>query len=174
MSGEKSQQCPNCGQPRHDGVECPYCHCIYERAERMRQRRQQKHGEPQQKDGEELGVRLAIGIKQSPIAHRGGYTIDCHACKLAGGMEKRRINRFPFFIRLIGWIIATPSAFGMAIGATVAIATSGRGFGSDTMGFFIGGVFFAISAVGGLVGWLLLMRKNAWVCSRCGYMIERA
>lgn len=26
--------CPNCGSPRDVGVECPFCHCIYEKAER--------------------------------------------------------------------------------------------------------------------------------------------
>lgn len=101
------------------------------------------------------------------------YAIDCTACKLAEGMEKKTIPRFPLFIRLLGLIIATPSAVGMLLGFVIMFKPGG-GFGLDSTGFFVGGGFVMLSAVGGLVGWLLLMRKKAFVCSRCGFMLDRA
>jgi hypothetical protein len=179
----KAQQfthCVNCNAEKVKGLECPHCGAIYERAERIWEKRQQAQSQKNEQassteqEKNDLKERLDKSIKESPIFTNGGYTIDCAACKLAGGMEKRKINRFPLFIRLIGWIIATPSAVGMAVGIVVVLTNHGAGFGSDTLGLFVGGGFFMMSAVGGLVGWLLLMRKNAWVCSRCGYLMDRA
>ena len=47
--------------------------------------------------------------------------------------------------------------------------------GTDSGVTLVAGMFaFGFSAVGGLVGWLLLSRKKAFVCRRCGYLLERA
>lgn len=157
-----SDQCPKCGAPRTPGPECGQCGVIYAKAEQQEyQRKRQERAE-------------ASGQNPPPIDPPTGqsYSIDCAACKLADGMEKRRVNRFPLFIRLIGLIIATPSAVGMMAGVFVMFGQGG--FGIDGGVTLVSLVFIATSAVFGLVGWLLLMRKKAWVCGRCGYMIDRA
>lgn len=173
--------CVNCGAKKVDGVECPLCHAIYERAERIHEKRQQaKEQQSEQakqekhKEGDNFSSRLKKGIAESPILAHVGFTIDCQACKLSGGMEKGRVHRFPLLIRLIGWMIATPSAVGMLVGLIVVFMDKKGAAGVETMGFFVGGGFFMLSAVAGLVGWLLLMRKKAWVCRRCGYLMDRA
>ena len=105
------------------------------------------------------------------------YGVDCAACKLEHGMERKTVPRFGLIVRVIGFIIATPSAFGMAIGLfSIARAFIGKGaFGNDSGVALIAGLFaFGLSAVGGLIGWLLLGRKKAFVCRRCGYLLERA
>jgi hypothetical protein len=166
VTTQQFTHCVNCGAEKVAGVECPLCGAIYERAERIWSKRHQSRAEPLQMAANNEDAARSI--------HSPEFSIDCTACKLQGGMERRRVNRFPIFIRMIGWIIATPSAVGMAVGIFVVFTNGGGGFGSDTMGLFVGGGFFMLSAVGGLVGWLLLMRKNAWVCSRCGYLMDRA
>ncbi|NCD13676.1 MAG: hypothetical protein EOL92_00400 [Bacteroidia bacterium] len=107
------------------------------------------------------------------MADQGTYSIDCAAGNIAGGMRKAKIWRFPLFVRFLGSLIALPSAFGMVVG----IVTAGSGGGSPesaVLSTAVGGGFFLFSAIGGLIGWLLLMRKKAWVCRRCGYVIDRA
>lgn len=145
------------------------CGVIYARAEQASyQQQRQRHREQQKQENQ------GPSNKTAATAPGQTYSIDCTACKLAAGMEKRTIARFPFFIRIIGMIIATPSALGMLFGA-ILILKPGPGFGLDSPSLFWPGFFIiTISATGGLVGWLLLMRKKAWVCGRCGFMLDRA
>lgn len=51
----------------------------------------------------------------------GGYAIDCQACKLANGMDATSVQRFGLIIRIIGLIIATPSAVGMLAGTWIMV-----------------------------------------------------
>ena len=112
------------------------------------------------------------------------FKIDCAACKLDGGMEAARIARFSMFIRFIGYIIAIPSALGMAF-AVLIFFTGGLATPHNSvqlpstsivsaMGMGIGIFIFCTSLVSGLVGWLLLMKKNVYRCVRCGYIIDRS
>lgn len=99
------------------------------------------------------------------------FEIDCAACKLEGGMEAASITRFSGFIRFIGIIIAIPSVIGMAI-AVIMFLQGGLEKSKMDLGesFFV----FGISAVSGLIGWILLMKKNVFRCVRCGYIINRS
>lgn len=153
-------KCPKCGASRVNGPECPQCGVIYAKAGQEPYREKRKHQQ-------------AAPIPESWINQTNQYSIDCTACKLTGGMEKRNVARFPFFIRMIGAFIAIPSALGM-VAAIMAIATPHRTPESSAFGVIIGGGFFIFSAVGGLIGWLLLMRKKALVCRRCGFLLDRA
>jgi ribosomal protein L32 len=153
-------KCPKCGAMRVPGPECPQCGVIYSRAEQASYS-EHRH-RPQQ----------ATAVANWKIAATD-YSIDCTACKLEGGMEKKKVVRFPLFIRLIGACIALPSAFGMVAGFMAIIAPS-RTPEAAGFGIIFGGGFLIFSAVGGLIGWLLLMRKKAFVCRRCGFMLDRA
>lgn len=164
-----NNKCPKCGAPRVNGPECPQCGVIYARAEqhayeeRRQQQRDQQKGPRQQQ---------ASPIPTDWIHKQTHYSIDCTACKLEAGMEKKSVPRFPVFIRIIGFIIAAPSAIGMLFGGLLMLKHGG--FGLDSSVFFIGGGLVTFSAVGGLVGWLLLMHKRAFVCRRCGFLLDRA
>jgi hypothetical protein len=153
-------KCPKCGAMRVPGPECPQCGVIYARAEQAAY--SEHRPRPQQ-------ATAVANLKSAAT----DYSIDCTACKLDGGMEKKKVPRFPFFIRLIGAFIALPSAFGMVVGF-MAIITPSKTPMEAGLGIVFGGGFFIFSAIGGLIGWLLLMRKKALVCRRCGYMLDRA
>jgi hypothetical protein len=153
-------KCPKCGARRVPGLECPQCGVIYARAE------QAAYSEHRQRPQQATAV---ANLKSAST----DYSIDCTACKLDGGMEKKKVPRFPFFIRLIGAFIALPSAFGMFVGI-MTIATPFRSAQTAGFGIVFGAGFLVFSAIGGLIGWLLLMRKKAFVCRRCGYMLDRA
>lgn len=112
------------------------------------------------------------------------FEIDCAACKLEGGMEAARLPRFSGFIRFIGGIIAIPSNLGMAF-AVLIFFTGGFATPHNSVQFpstsivsamsmGIGIFVFCASAVSGLVGWLLLMKKNVFQCTRCGYILNRS
>jgi len=50
---------------------------------------------------------------------------------------------------------------------------AGAAFGgaiADSTSLFIG----SVSLVGGLIGWLLLMKKKVFKCSNCGFILDRA
>ena len=82
---------------------------------------------------------------------------------------------------VIGFILLVPSVIGMIISATMFfIAVSANaGHATDTAyqaGVAIG-VGFAIfcgvaSFVGGLIGWLLVMKKRVLQCSVCGAIVN--
>lgn len=147
--------CPKCGAERVAAAECPQCGIIYAKAEQMAYQRK--------KDQANQG--------SSPAGRApGGWAVDCPACKLEGGMEKKVLPRFPPFIRILGYIIATPSAVGIAFGVVAAAMAIHRDIPG---GFFISMGFAGVAAVGGLIGWLLLMRRKAWACQRCGHNIDR-
>ncbi len=116
-------------------------------------------------------------------------TLDCSACKSETTMTPTKIRRFNTILRIIGYIIVIPSLLGVAVAlimffsviqvssetmstiqtdaerAGAAIGT-GIGFG---MSIFMG----ATSLIGGLIGWLLLMRKKVFKCIKCGFVLDR-
>jgi len=103
--------------------------------------------------------------------------IDCQACKLEEGMEKAKVAKFPLFIQFIGGLIAVPSFLGMAFSGLIivrAVASPGLESGAFGVGLSVGVALFGMSAVGGLIGWLLVMRKKVFKCSRCGFVLDRA
>lgn len=152
-------KCPKCGADRNPGPECAKCGVIYAKAEQQEyQRKRGQTGQSKQPQG--------------PIPIQTPLSLDCTACKTMSAMNSRKVWRFPLFIRFIGAIIAAPSIFGMLVGVILILHRGG--FGLDGTPIIVGAVVLAASAVFGLVGWLLLMRKKAWVCSRCGYMLDRA
>lgn len=116
--------------------------------------------------------------------------IDCSACKSDSTMKPTKVSRFNTVLRLIGYIIVVPSVLGVAFSfltcfatadaasqvmaeaqseAETAGATLGAGIGY-TVSLFIG----AGSLVGGLVGYLLLLKRKVFRCFGCGYILDRA
>jgi hypothetical protein len=106
--------------------------------------------------------------------------IDCHACKLTGGMEKDTIKKFSGLLLVIGFIIAIPSAIGMAIavfgliGAVLVDVKNAGNTAATPIAIFISLFIFCTSLIGGGIGWFLLSSKKVFRCTRCGYVIDRA
>jgi hypothetical protein len=97
--------------------------------------------------------------------------LDCSACKEEKSMEETKVKKFSRVLRVIGYIIAIPSAIGIIFG--IIMLEAGAAFGgaiADSTSLFIG----SVSLVGGLIGWLLLMKKKVFKCSNCGFILDRA
>lgn len=102
-----------------------------------------------------------------------GVRIDCQACKLEGGMMAAELNRFPPLLRFIGHILVLPSLVGVFFASLAFGASMSMGLESSiSMMMFV--ILVCASLVGGLIGWLLLLKKNVYRCGRCGYIIDRA
>jgi len=99
--------------------------------------------------------------------------IDCHACKLEGAMMAAEVDRFPPFIRFLGYILVIPSFVGVFF-ASLAFGASMSMGGESSLSLTMFAILVCASLVGGLVGWLLLLRKKVYRCGRCGYIIDRA
>ena len=102
--------------------------------------------------------------------------LDCTACKKERTMVKASVGRFPLFIQFIGGLFAVPSFLGMLFGVIVtmrAVTTLNNGIEIGT-GAIAGLTIISPSAIGGLIGWLLVMRKKVYKCSRCGFVLDRA
>lgn len=101
--------------------------------------------------------------------------LDCGACKTQQSMSADSVPRFSGVVRVIGWILLMPSILGMAAALTMFLFTANdpgeRGAGV-AMGVFT--MFGIMSLVSGLLGWILLMRKNVYKCGRCGFILDRA
>jgi len=116
--------------------------------------------------------------------------LDCGACKSEKTMVATSIPRFSGFIRFIGFLIATPSVIGVLFALTMFLSTSNTtneilsaaqsnaetsGVAiAATIGYGFSAAIAFSSLVGGLVGWLLLMKKKVFRCTRCGYILDRA
>lgn len=102
--------------------------------------------------------------------------LDCAACKTEKSMAKTKVARFPLFIQFIGGLIAVPSFLGMlaggiAVARSIAAVHNGVEIGAGSV---FGMAIIATSAIGGLIGWLLVMRKKVYKCTSCGYILDRA
>lgn len=115
--------------------------------------------------------------------------IDCIGCKMRRSMFPTKVPRFSGIVRFIGYVIAIPSLLGVAlavimlIGSTTATMDVMQEVSTDAerTGAAIGSavsygasIFVGISSlVGGLIGWLLIMKKKVFKCRNCGYVMER-
>jgi len=115
--------------------------------------------------------------------------LDCTACKATNSMKATKIPRFNAILRLIGYIIVILSLVGVAISVVMFIATGqttsemmmtdqpGTAAGAvigATFGFGFALFFGAVSLMSGIVGWILLIRKKAYKCLRCVFILDWA
>jgi hypothetical protein len=115
--------------------------------------------------------------------------LDCSACKTNKSMTATKIPKFSGFIRFIGFIIVIPSILGVLFALVLLFSTgvatnevmttaqtdgaaAGAAIGA-TIGFGFA-IFLGFSSlVGGLIGWLLLMKKKVFKCIKCGFIMDR-
>lgn len=118
-----------------------------------------------------------------------GIRLNCSACNSPLSMEPKKISKFSGIVQFIGYLIAIPSAIGVIIsivmffsmGSATNEVMSTAQSNAEQAGAAIGatiGFGFSLfvgfcSLVGGLIGWLLIMKKKVYKCSNCGYIIDR-
>lgn len=103
--------------------------------------------------------------------------LDCSACKQTQSMIPTEISRMSPVVVTIGWILCIPSLLGVALAVLIAM-TSLSAASQTALGATLGlgmAFFFGIpSLVGGLIGYLLIMKKKVFRCTSCGFILDRA
>lgn len=107
--------------------------------------------------------------------------ITCKTCD-KGAMVKASVFRMSTPVVVIGHVLLIPSILGMLacavpiIFAIIALFAAPREHAGDAFGIsLVGGVFvfgFISSMVGGVFGWLLVMRKKILRCVNCGATVD--
>jgi len=104
--------------------------------------------------------------------------IKCNVCD-EGMLEKKSKFRLNGVLALIGLLLLAPSIPGIFLGFSGLFSAGGRVLEATepntTMGFMAAGGFslgvIIISLIGGLLGFLLTMRKNILQCDYCGAVV---
>ena len=91
----------------------------------------------------------------------------CKVCD-RGALEKKEIYRMSAPVVVIGFLLLIPSILGMLAGGLMVAGAISTG---DTADAAIGSGFAIVlgvgSLIGGLLGWLLIMKKRVLRCSVC-------
>jgi hypothetical protein len=111
-------------------------------------------------------------VDVSPRPHVS-TNIPCKVCN-RGVLVPKRIYRLSAPVVAIGYIFLIPSVLGMIAGGLIFFGVIAQG-GDESSGVIGGG--FAIllgvaSFVGGLLGWLLIMKKRVLQCSVCSATVS--
>lgn len=115
--------------------------------------------------------------------------LNCKACESKNSMEPTKVRKMSPIVAFIGWLLTIPSIFGILIALMIFISSMSVGAGSemqnmsdvDAVGTAIGlsigigaSLLIGISSlIGGLLGYLLIMKKKVYKCEVCGYIIDR-
>ena len=105
--------------------------------------------------------------------------VPCKVCD-RGSLRQQKTYRMSGVVVFIGYILLIPSILGLAIsvfmffGVASSVNTVASSDSSAVVGIAGGvAVFFGIaSIVGGLLGWLLIMKKSILKCNTCGAVVN--
>jgi hypothetical protein len=100
----------------------------------------------------------------------------CKVCE-RGSMEPRKLFRLSAPVVAIGFVVLIPSVLGILASAGLLLLLwlgvvfyGGTGHEVFSGGFIA--AFGVASFVGGLLGWLLVMKKRVIQCSNCGAVVN--
>jgi len=103
--------------------------------------------------------------------------IGCKVCD-KGSLVPRKKHRLSGPVVVIGYILLIPSILGIIISAmSLFFVSSSARPGSEAATGLAGGFFIFLGIaffVGGLLGWLLIMKKSILQCTVCGAVINAA
>ena len=118
-------------------------------------------------------------MEATAIKEPAGIRLNCQSCNTEKSMIATKVSKFGGIVKLIGWLIAIPSALGVVICIISAFMVAGQPGdsqadqvgkgGAEVVFFFLGGV----SLVGGLIGWILISKKKVFKCTVCGSIKDR-
>jgi drug/metabolite transporter (DMT)-like permease len=95
----------------------------------------------------------------------------CKVCD-RGSLIQKKVFRMSGPVVAIGFFLLVPSVIGMLLCALALVQIADQ---PDNASGLAGGIVIAIGIacfVGGLLGWLLVMRKRVLKCSLCGAVIN--
>lgn len=119
--------------------------------------------------------------------------LDCSACHGKGSMDPTSVGRFSPAVQAIGIILLMPSFATIILGAScvmcspsmidadrlqrlphesVAAETVAQGL-AGVLSCGTGTLIVITGLVGGLLGWILVMRRKVWRCRQCGFILDR-
>ena len=101
--------------------------------------------------------------------------ISCKVCD-KGALVQTKVHRLSGPAVVIGYIFLIPSILGIIISALAFVQVSYLSHGSSG-GSLVGGfvlIFGLASFVGGLLGWLLVMKKRVLRCNVCSATVNAA
>jgi hypothetical protein len=103
----------------------------------------------------------------------GSDYVVCKICE-RGELTKRRIFRMSGPVVVIGFILLIPSVLGIMFSVLMLVGSlSSEGGNTLTTGIGVWITLLGIASfVGGLLGWLLVMKKRVLQCSVCGAVIN--
>lgn len=99
----------------------------------------------------------------------------CKVCD-SGTLKPRTVYRLSGVVALIGYIILIPSMLGICVGGLACVGMADAANdpalqdpeGSAAVLGVLGGGMMVFSLVGGLLGWLLILKKRVLRCTKCG------
>ena len=99
--------------------------------------------------------------------------IRCKVCD-RGILERRKIFRMGTPAVVIGVLLLIPSLIVMAVGAVCYIASLALpSIGASLAGTWFSLIWIIVSFIGGLLGWLLVMKKTVLLqCNVCDSVIS--
>jgi len=116
-------------------------------------------------------------IPQPPPLIPNLPVVRCKTCDV-GVLQRIRKYRMSGVVVAIGYILLIPSVLGVlfsALGFIRMVTLMPSTTGAVTAGATIAGgvfIFFGVfSLVGGLLGWLLVMKKDVLQCGHCGAVV---
>lgn len=93
--------------------------------------------------------------------------VECRTCGV-GHLSKVRTYRLSGPVVVIGYLLLVPSIFGILIGVGTMVSGYASGDASiAAMGQGVGIAMVVGAFVGGLFGWLLVMKKSILRCDHC-------
>ncbi len=135
------------------------------------------------------GNPIVRGVPIQPVGQTVALKLDCTACKTFSVMTATKVDRFSPVIRVIGGLMLVPSFLGIGFAGLMLLSAlwtganaAARGDSAYQAGVAIGagiGLVFSlfvgvVSFVCGVIGWIFLLKRNVWMCERCGFIIDRA
>lgn len=99
--------------------------------------------------------------------------IDCKTCDKKKSMEATKLHKMSPVVVVIGYLLTIPSLLGIFFSLMLLLMSTTQ---PSTAVFGVGlAIFIGIfSLIGGLLGYLLIMKKNVYKCSNCSFIIDRA
>jgi hypothetical protein len=115
--------------------------------------------------------------------------LNCNACNSEGSMMPVKVRRLNGIVVVIGYLIVIPSVIGMLIGGVMFVASIFTGtevvgqsvtdaemagaMAGTTIGIGLS-LFVTISSlIGGIIGYLLIIKKKVYKCLKCGFILDR-
>lgn len=115
--------------------------------------------------------------------------LNCKACESKHTMKPTKVRKMSPIVAFIGWLMTIPSILGLLFALLLFISSimTGSDSGMENMdapealgtaiglGIGIGAsLLIGISSlIGGLIGYILIMKKKVYKCELCGYIIDR-